>query len=620
MNRANRSESLPNDSGSYSAARDRAAARAAGRRGCGSRGAAATYPASRDRAVLLALLAPVLGQQVVQHVVDADGADQAVVLVDNRCCYEVVGREVAGDSAAAGVSGDSGSMSVSAIAADEGRRGLAQQPLDVRDAEVAPGRGLVGRPADVDLAGQCRRDVAGYGRGPAPRRSSRWAAGSPARWSSDRRRCPRRTRAGVVRALPRPAPSAAAGVRRRRSAARPAGRRRRPGPSPRARRPRGRPRGRPGSRPGRPRAAPRARRRAARRRAPPRPRCGACWTGRASRWRGRPGAASRTPRACWRRPGCPRAARGPRPRPTRAGAAARAGGCPCCATCTATRVRCQSRLRPCSMAASRTVACGAGVDDGDLAVEQLGQHEGLAGPGVEAAQADTVPVPSTTASPSAEVTRPIGTKMARRCWISTDESEHAGRLAADAQGHDGITHPADLVALRVEDGHTGKARDVDPARRAAHGVEVTARLQRRSGSDPLTSRHADTALPPGGRLHRPALRRQPAGRGPRRRRPRHHRPGTAGAAVRPLRDGVPDAAHAQRTRPRAPTTGCGSSPPGPSWPSPASRRSAPRGCWARWAASRPARYDRLVVQACCPSRSRTSARTGRADRHGTARR
>ena len=31
----------------------------------------------------------------------------------------------------------------------------------------------------------------------------------------------------------------------------------------------------------------------------------------------------------------------------------------------------------------------------------------------------TVPVPSTTASPSAEMTRPIGTKMALRCPIST---------------------------------------------------------------------------------------------------------------------------------------------------------------------------------------------------------
>ena len=180
---------------------------------------------------------------------------------------------------------------------------------------------------------------------------------------------------------------------------------------------------------------------------------------------------------------------------------------------------------------------GAGVDDGDLAVEQLGQHQGLAGPGVEAAQADgsrtqhhRVAVGGRHPADRHEDGPPV--------LDLDDQSEHAGRLAADAQGHDGITHPADLVALRVEDGHTGKARDVDPARRAAHGVEVTARLQRRSGSDPLTSRHADTALPPGGRLHRPALRRQPAGGGPRRRRARHHGPGPVGAAVRPCRDCV----------------------------------------------------------------------------------
>src|SRR3954471_4070553 len=44
-------------------------------------------------------LAPVLGQQVVEHVVDAHRADQPALLVDHGRSDQVVGREVAGDLA-----------------------------------------------------------------------------------------------------------------------------------------------------------------------------------------------------------------------------------------------------------------------------------------------------------------------------------------------------------------------------------------------------------------------------------------------------------------------------------------------------------------------------------------
>lgn len=40
------------------------------------------------------------------------------------------------------------------------------------------------------------------------------------------------------------------------------------------------------------------------------------------------------------------------------------------------------------------------------------------------------------------VTRPIGTKMRRRAWIST----------SSPQGHDDVPDPADLVAVGVKDG------------------------------------------------------------------------------------------------------------------------------------------------------------------------
>ena len=142
----------------------------------------------------------------------------------------------------------------------------------MRDAEEAPGRGLQRRAAHVDLRGERggQLGLPDARQRLGDRRVRR--RGSPARWSSCRRRCRRSRRAAGAAGRPRPAPSARAASRRRPAAARRAGRRRRRAPSPRGRRRRAPPRARRGSRPGRPRAAPRGRRRASRRRARRRPR------------------------------------------------------------------------------------------------------------------------------------------------------------------------------------------------------------------------------------------------------------------------------------------------------------------------------------------------------------
>ena len=98
MNRANCSAKTPNVSASY--AGRRTSGGGGSRAGCrGARGAerrlshGAHRPrrgsAAPDRAV-----APVLGQQVVEQVVDGDRAEQAAVLVDDRRRDQVVGREV----------------------------------------------------------------------------------------------------------------------------------------------------------------------------------------------------------------------------------------------------------------------------------------------------------------------------------------------------------------------------------------------------------------------------------------------------------------------------------------------------------------------------------------------
>src|SRR5215207_9814359 len=93
-------------------------------RGTSSRGASATTGP----------LAPVVGQQVVEDVVDAHGADQAALGVHHRCGDQVVGGEVPGHLG----QGCLGTQRVEVVEhpADQGGRWLAEQALDVREAQV----------------------------------------------------------------------------------------------------------------------------------------------------------------------------------------------------------------------------------------------------------------------------------------------------------------------------------------------------------------------------------------------------------------------------------------------------------------------------------------------------
>src|SRR5206468_3522826 len=62
-------------------------------------------------------IAPALGQQVVEHVVDRYRAEQPVVIVDDRRRHQVVGREMPGDVLERGV-GTKGTGVLLAHAAD----------------------------------------------------------------------------------------------------------------------------------------------------------------------------------------------------------------------------------------------------------------------------------------------------------------------------------------------------------------------------------------------------------------------------------------------------------------------------------------------------------------------
>ena len=101
MKRAMRSEKRPNASGSGDGqdASDRAPA--AGRAGAGGgqrapRSATPLCSAARSVDGIEVVLAPVVRQQVVEHVVDGHGAEQASAVIDDRRRDQVVGREVGG--------------------------------------------------------------------------------------------------------------------------------------------------------------------------------------------------------------------------------------------------------------------------------------------------------------------------------------------------------------------------------------------------------------------------------------------------------------------------------------------------------------------------------------------
>jgi hypothetical protein len=103
-------------------------------------------------------VAPALRQDVVEHVVDAHRAEQPLLGVDDRTGDEVVRREVARHVRQRAVGAQRVDVGVDDRADERGRR-LAQHPLEVRGPEVAPGRRLVRRAHDVDLRGEGRREV-----------------------------------------------------------------------------------------------------------------------------------------------------------------------------------------------------------------------------------------------------------------------------------------------------------------------------------------------------------------------------------------------------------------------------------------------------------------------------
>src|SRR5215207_2686214 len=82
-------------------------------------------------------LAPVVGQQVVEHVVDAHRAHQAALVVYHGRRDQVVGGEVTGDLGQRRLRPQR--LEVVEDAAHQAGRRFAEQPLDVRQAQVAPG-------------------------------------------------------------------------------------------------------------------------------------------------------------------------------------------------------------------------------------------------------------------------------------------------------------------------------------------------------------------------------------------------------------------------------------------------------------------------------------------------
>src|SRR5262245_60298184 len=95
---------------------------------------------------------------MVQDVVDRDGSEQSVVLIDDGHRHQVVGGHVAGDDGKR--LGRSQRFRIGVEhATDQARRWLSQQALNVSEAEVLTGRGLRRRPAYVHLTGQRGRDL-----------------------------------------------------------------------------------------------------------------------------------------------------------------------------------------------------------------------------------------------------------------------------------------------------------------------------------------------------------------------------------------------------------------------------------------------------------------------------
>ena len=151
--------------------------------------AAAGRRAGRARQPRRARVAPVLGQQVVEDVVDATAPTSRSLRVDHRRRHQVVGGEVAGHLGQRRLRAQR--FEVVEHAADQRRTvaraaaaGCARAPGSGRSGSpTAAGRRRPGWPATAGSSGSRTRASAS-----AIVASGR---GSPARWSSCRRRCPR---------------------------------------------------------------------------------------------------------------------------------------------------------------------------------------------------------------------------------------------------------------------------------------------------------------------------------------------------------------------------------------------------------------------------------------------
>ena len=273
MNRAMLSEIRPNASSSSCGRRMQR--RAAGSSQRGRRDGASSHgppPGARDvrarwssAAVALVVgLAPVLGQQVVEHVVDGHHPEQSLLGVDDgqRDAGCSVARH-AGHRQQRGVHGDGLDVRVddraerARAAASAACRWKCTTPMN------RPVGGLQRRRRDAHRDAERGREVLAADEREAPRRSvvsgrhdDRLGRHQAARGVR------RRRRAGSATSSASSGSISSSRLRRGPRAAARAGRPRRRAACARARRRRGRRRGPAGSRPGRPRASPRARRRA----------------------------------------------------------------------------------------------------------------------------------------------------------------------------------------------------------------------------------------------------------------------------------------------------------------------------------------------------------------------
>jgi hypothetical protein len=88
---------------------------------------------------------------VVEQVVDGDGAEQPALVVDDGGCHQVVRREVGGDVLEGRLGPQVADPGVERTG-DQRRGWLAEQPLDVGDADQPAGGGLQRRAHDVHEA------------------------------------------------------------------------------------------------------------------------------------------------------------------------------------------------------------------------------------------------------------------------------------------------------------------------------------------------------------------------------------------------------------------------------------------------------------------------------------